>query len=393
MTIINSLIDTDFNKLTMAQAVYHQYPVTIVRYIFSCRSNQKITHLHEINQELDHLCSLRFAEEELDYLSSISFFKPDFIEYLRFVQLNRNYIKTYLDKDMNLQIEIEGPWIATIFFEVPILAIINEVYSKHQNSANSEKIIAQGKKLLSKKIEYLTGHLKTGQITGFKFAEIGTSCRYSYEWQDFLIDRLRSKFRPYLFVGTSNVYFAKKYELKPIGTMSYEWVQAHQQLNFPIIDSQKAAFDVWAKEYRGELGIALSDVLGFKTFLNDFDLYFAKLFDGCMHNSGDPVSWCVKLVEHYDKLGVDPKTKHAVFADGITFQKAIEIHETLGDMINISFAIDSNLTNDAGVEPLDIVFDMVVCNGRPVVKMPDNDKKVVCENPRFLARVKKKLNI
>ncbi len=393
MAIINSLIDTDFKKLTMAQAVYHQYPVTVVRYVFSCRSDQKITHLHEINQELDHLCSLRFTEEELDYLASISFFQPDFIEYLRFIQLNRNYIKTFLDKDMNLQIEIEGPWIATILFEVPILAIINEVYSKHQNSDNHKEMIAKGKKLLSKKIKYLTDHLKTGQITGFKFAEIGTSCRCSYEWHEFLIDKLRSKFRPYLFVGTSNVYFAKKYELKPIGTMSHEWLQAQQQLSFPIVDSQKVAFDVWAKDYRGELGIAISDVLGYKTFLHDFDLYFAKLFDGCMHASGDPVSWCVKLVEHYDKLGVDPKTKHAVFVDRITFKKAIEIHETLGEMINISFGIDSNLTNDVGIEPLDIVFDMVECNGRPVVKIQDNDKKAVCVNSKFLARVKKKFKI
>ncbi len=393
MAIINSLIDTDFNQLTMAQAVYHKYPVTIVRYRFICKSDRKITHLHEINKELDHLCSLRFTEDELTYLSAISFMKPDFIEYLRFFQLNRNYIKTYLDKDMNLQIEIEGPWVATIFFRVPVLSIVSEVHSKHQSSENPAATLKKGKSLLAKKVKFLTEHLKTGQIAGFKFAELGTRQRYSNEWQDTVIDKLKSKFRPYLFVGTSNVFFAKKYELKPIGTMTHEWLQAHQQMGFPLIESQKAALDVWAQEYRGELGIALSDVLGFKAFLRDFDLYSAKLFDGCRHDSDDPVSWCVKLVEHYDKLGIDPKTKQAVFTDNLYFEKAIEIHETLSDMINISFGIDINLTNDMGIEPLDMTIEMVECNGHPVAKVPDNKEKEICENPKFLSHLKKKFQL
>ncbi len=398
MAIINSLIDTDLSKLTMAQAVHHNYLGTIVRYKFKCLNNKKITHLHEINKEIDHLCSLRFTEDELSYLSSFSFFNSDFIRYLRFFQLNRQYIKTYLDKDMNLQIAIEGPWISTIFFEVPILAIVSEVYAKYQAIDKSgengvEDALQAGQKVLKKKIGFMTDHLKTGQISGFKFADFGTRRRLSFKWHDMIIDTLRKKFRPYLFVGTSNVFLAKKYSLTPIGTMSHEWIQAHQQLHFPLVDSQKAALDIWAREYRGELGIAISDTLGFKAFLKDFDLYFAKLFDGCRHDSGDPISWCVKLVEHYDKMSIDPKTKTAVFTDGLDFEKAVEIHETLSDMINISFGIGTNLTNDIGIEPLQIVIKMVECNGLPVAKLADAVGKGMCENEKFISQLKKKFQL
>lgn len=387
MAIIKSLLDTDFYKLTMAQAVLHQYPAVTVRYKFKCRNDKKIPYLDEINQEIDHLCSLRFQDEEIRYLSTISFFKADFIDYLRLFQLNRKYIKVSLDDNQSLKIDIEGPWISTILFEVPVLAIVSEVYSRHQ--MDPETAFQNGHKNLEKKTTYLTDLLKTGQVPGFRFADFGTRRRYSRKWHAAVLDVLRSKFRPHLFVGTTNVNYAMRYKLKPIGTMSHEWLMAHQQLGIRFADSQMAALNDWVKEYRGDLGIVLSDVVGFKAFLRDFDLYFAKLFDGCRHDSGDPVSWCVKLIEHYDKLGIDPLTKSAVFTDSINFETAVELHQTFHEMIKVSFGIGTQLTNDVGIVPADIVIKMVECNGQPVAKICDSDGRGMCEDPEFEAYLKK----
>lgn len=386
MGIINSLLDTDFYKLTMAQAVLHKYPAVTVRYKFECRNGKKISFIDEINAELDHLCSLRFTAEEIKYLSTITFFKADFIDYLRLFQLNRDYIDAYLENNQ-LRIDIKGPWISTILFEVPVLAIVSEVYSRNQT--DDEEAIKIGTANLKKKIRYLTDLLKTGQIPGFKFAEFGTRRRYSASWQDRLIDVLRNRFRPHIFIGTTNVGLAMKHKLKPIGTMSHEWLMAHQQLGVRFADSQTAALDNWAQEYRGHMGIALSDVVGFKAFLRDFDLYFAKLFDGCRHDSGDPVSWCVKLIEHYDKLGIDPLTKSAIFSESVNFESAVELHQTFHEMIRVSFGIGTHLTNDVGIEPADIVIKMVECNGQPVAKISDSEGKGMCEDPEFEAYLRK----
>ncbi len=393
MAIIKSLLDTDFCKLTMAQAVLHTYPAVTVKYKFACR-NKKITYLDEIEQEIDHLCTLRFQEDEIDYLSSIPFLKTDFIEYLRLFQFNRRYLKIKLDDKAGIQIQIEGPWISTILYEVPVLAIVSEVYSRNEANTDSsqhdaEKALQTGVSLLTEKIDFLTELLKTGQIPNFKFADTGTRQRYSRAWHTKIIETLKSKFRPHIFVGTSNVALAKKFKVKPIGTMSHEWLQGHQQLGARISDSQRAALESWAQEYRGDLGIALSDVVGFKAFLRDFDLYFAKLFDGCQHDSGDSVSWCVKLIEHYDKLGIDPMTKSAVFTDGLDFEKAVELHQTFFEMINLSFGIGTILTNDVGITPPEIVIKMIECNGQPVAKICDTDDRVMCEDPEFVSYLKK----
>ena len=397
MPIIKSLLDTDFNKLTMAQAVLHTYPAVTVKYKFACL-NKNIPYIDEIKNEIDHLCSLRFAEDEIHYLSSIPFLKTDFLEYLRLFQYNRKYLNIYPDKEGNLRIDIEGPWISTILYETPVLAIVSEIYSNHVKNTDagthdSEKALGTGEKMLQEKIEYLTELLKTGQIPGFKFADIGTKHRYSLAWHTKIIEILKNRFRPHIFVGTSNIALAKQFKLKPIGTMTHEWLQGHQQLGSRLSDSQKAAFESWVHEYRGELGIALTDVVGFQAFLKDFDLYFAKLFDGCQHDSGDSVSWCVKLIEHYDKLGIDPLSKTAVFTENVDFEKAVELHQTFRELINVAFGLKSYLTNDVGLVPPDVVIEMVECNGQPVAKICDSDNRSLCRDAEFINYLKKAYQI
>ncbi len=321
----------------------------------------------------DNLCSLGFQKDELEYLSGIRFFKRDFIEYLRNFRFNEEYIAVTKGISDELNITIEGPWVSTILFEVPVLAAVSEIYHRPITFETLE----EGRKRFEAKIK-LVFNLDQ---RSFKFADFGTRRRFSYGWQNELLSKVKVSRS---FIGTSNVFFAMKYGLQPIGTMAHEWVCAHQQLGCcRIVDSQKAALEVWAREYRGELGIALSDTVGFKAFLNDFDLYFAKLFDGCRHDSGEPVFWCSGLIEHYRKHNIDPRTKNAVFSDGLDMESAIYLYKRFNKDINTSFGIGTNLTNDLGVEPLQIVIKMVECNGQPVVKISDSPGKGMCESPEF----------
>ena len=270
---------------------------------------------------------------------------------------------------------IEGPWVSTILFEVPVLAMVSEVF--YEGECLSVATVEEGRRRLQAKIKLVTDL----DQSMFKFADFGTRRRFSEWWQNEVIET----FAPVKsFIGTSNVFFAKKYNISPIGTMAHEWVCAHQQLGHcRVVDSQKAALDAWAREYRGELGIALSDTVGFSAFLDDFDLYFAKLFDGCRHDSGNPYDWCHRLLCHYRKLNIDSRTKTAIFSDGLDMESAIALYQSFHRHINTSFGIGTNLTNDFGIEPLQIVIKMVECNGQPVAKISDSPGKGMCEDPGF----------
>ncbi|MNE34092.1 Nicotinate phosphoribosyltransferase 2 [compost metagenome] len=216
-------------------------------------------------------------------------------------------------------------------------------------------------------------------------ADFGTRRRFSYKVQEEVVRVLKDDF-PARFVGTSNVHLARKLDIKPLGTMAHEWIMAHQQLGPRLIDSQIAALDCWVREYRGLLGIALTDCITMDAFLTDFDLYFAKLFDGLRHDSGDPVQWAEKAIAHYRKLGIDPMTKTLVFSDGLNLTKSLEIFRALRGRINVSFGIGTNLTCDLpGVAPMSIVLKMTDCNGQPVAKISDEAAKTQCRDENFVA--------
>ena len=194
-------------------------------------------------------------------------------------------------------------------------------------------------------------------------------------------------------IGTSNVYFAKMLNLKPIGTMAHEYLQACQSLGPRLIYSEQFALERWAREYRGELGIALSDVYGIDAFLRDFDLYFCKLFDGVRHDSGDPFEWGEKVIRHYQKLGIDPKTKAFVFSDALDFKLALDLFHRFKDRVNVRFGIGTFLTNDLGHAPIQIVIKMIECNGHPVAKVSDSPGKTMCRDDSYLAYLKEVFQI
>ncbi|MEE4378148.1 MAG: nicotinate phosphoribosyltransferase [Candidatus Competibacteraceae bacterium] len=385
--IINSLLDTDLYKFTMMQAVLHQFPGAQVEYRFKCRDADIDLRpfAGAIRDAISELCTLRFTEDELTYLSSLRFMKPDFVDFLRLFHLQTRYVEVCRDAEA-LEIILRGPWLHTILFEVPVLAIVNQIYFQDRQSEATE---AEGWRRLQSKIETVRQHPET---ENFRFADFGTRRRFSTDWQRQVVAEF-AKQLPENCVGTSNVLLAKTLGLIPIGTMAHEFLQACQALGPRLVESQKFAFETWAREYRGDLGIALSDVVGINAFLHDFDLYFCKLFDGARHDSGDPFQWADKVIANYHAHRVDPRHKNLVFSDGLNLPKALAIYDRFKDEARLSFGIGTNLTNDLGHKALNIVIKMTECNGQPVAKLSDSAGKTMCRDETFLAYLRQVFGI
>lgn len=386
--IIHSLLDTDLYKFTMQQTVYHQFPhAHEVEFSFKCRNKDinLVQYMDEINRQIDWLCDLQFTEDEVNYLRSLRYIKSDYADFLTLFKMQRKYVNVIAINENEIDVCIKGPWLHTILFEVPVLAIINEVYFR---ATHSDDLLIEGMNRLNEKVKIIQD-LKD---PGFNFSEFGTRRRYSFEWHETVIQRL-VKALPNNFTGTSNVYFAKKYNLVPIGTMAHEYLQACQALGPRLRDSQKYALETWVQEYRGDLGIALTDVVGIEAFLNDFDLYFCKLFDGVRHDSGDPFEWGEKMLSHYQKMKIDAKTKSFVFSDGLDVFKSIDLYNHFKDRVKVFFGIGTNLTNDLGPKSINIVLKMISCNGSPVAKISDSDGKTMCKDETYLSYLKQVFKI
>lgn len=396
--IITSLLDNDLYKFTMLQAMLHQFPQTHGVYRFRCRNNDKLAFpLADIKTELEHqldlLCELKFSQDELDYLRSLRFIKPDFVDYLELFQLKRRFINVSTDDDGRLHIEIQGAMIQAMFFEIFVLSLVNQLY--YERLADPQAL-EQGQKRLDEKVQVLK-HYEMLQLSDvhnppFIMADFGTRRRYSKDWHYHVVETL-AKTSPTIFRGTSNVYLAKELGLTPIGTMAHEFLQAFQALDVRLRESQKAALECWVREYRGDLGIALTDVVGMDAFLRDFDLYFAKLFDGLRHDSGDPYEWGDKAIAHYEKLKIDPKTKSLTFSDGLTLEKAWDLHQYFKTRIKTAFGIGTNLTNDMGLTQLNIVLKLVECNGQPVAKLSDSPGKTMIDDDTYLAYLRQVFDV
>lgn len=395
MAIIKSLLDTDLYKFTMLQVVLHKFPQTHSVYAFRCRNLEDTAYplstlLDEVNAELDALCELRFTADELQYLRGLRFIKSDFVDYLELFQLKRRFIKATLDAEGRLDIRIEGPMIQAMMFEIFVLAIVNELYFSHLDQQSAWQV---GEQRLNDKIILLQDYRRqmTAYDVPFLVSDFGTRRRYSVAWQERVIERLMAV--PEIFRGTSNVYFAKQFGITPIGTMAHEFLQAFQALDVRLRNFQKAALEAWVQEYRGDLGIALTDVVGMDAFLRDFDLYFAKLFDGLRHDSGDPYEWGEKAYAHYQQLKINPKTKMLNFSDGLTLQKAWALYLHFNDRFQLGFGIGTHLTNDMGQTPLNIVLKLVECNGQSVAKISDSPGKTMTDNDTFLAYLRQVFDI
>jgi nicotinate phosphoribosyltransferase len=389
--VITSLLDTDLYKFTMMQAVLHQFPGAQVSYKFKCRTPgvKLAPYVDDIRTEIRSLCKLQFTEQELDWMRAMRFIKSDFVDFLGLFRLNEKYIDVVALPNGEIDIRIQGPWLHTILFEIPVLAIVNEVYFRHTQPVPN---YVEGRQRLDTKI----AQLQEADLADLKIADYGTRRRFSKAWHEEVLRVLTSRLGSGLtgrFAGTSNALFAMKLGLTPLGTMAHEYLQACQALGPRLRDSQVFGFETWAREYRGDLGIALSDVYGIEPFLRDFDMYFCKLFDGARHDSGDPFTWGERMIEHYKSNRVDPLTKILIFSDGLTVPRTIELYQRFRGRCQLAFGIGTNLTNDLGYEPLQIVIKMVQCNGQPVAKLSDTPSKNMCEDTNYLAYLRQVFDI
>ena len=379
--LITSLMDTDLYKLTMLQAFYHapEFRTVEAEWKFHCRNRHGFdlaAQIPEIKQQLEAVCRLRFTDEELDYLATFPFFTTDFIEFLRIYQLDMRFVSIAPQAE-DIDLRIRGPLIHVALFEIYALAIISELHTR-VICGDVDEAIATAR--LEEKIAYLKG---PDLLPGFGFADFGTRRRASRQWQEKALTLLLERI-PRYFVGTSNLDLARRLGTTPIGTMAHEWFQAWQAIT-RLSDAQKAALEGWVREFRGRLGIALSDCYSMDSFMRDFaDPYFGKLYDGLRHDSGSPFSWGEKAIAMYQQMGIDPMTKTLVFSDGLTFPKMIEIYRYFHGRAKVAFGIGTNLTNDTGTPALDMVIKMVAANGRPVAKISDEPGKSICEDKNYL---------
>ena len=390
--IITSLLDTDLYKFTMWQAMLHRHPQTEAEYEFVCRTPTAfpLTELlPEVERELDALCSLRFTQEDLDYLASLRFMKSDFIDFLRIFQFQRSFIKAWAEGD-TLHIVARGPQVHVMGFEIYVLAIVNELYFRR---FDAEAALIEGRKRLALKIEQLKHLAVEAKLRNpFELFDFGVRRRFSGPWQREVVQAFAKETSQW-FKGTSNVLLARDLNLVPIGTMAHEYLQSYQALGVRLRDFQVAALEDWVQEYRGDLGIALTDTVGMDAFLADFDMYFAKLFDGLRHDSGDPFEWGEKALNHYAKLRIDPQNKRLVFSDGLNLDTALALYHRFADRIQCGFGIGTRLTNDMGLETINIVMKLTHANGQPVAKISDSPGKTLCNDETYLAYLRQVFSI
>ena len=382
--IVVSLLDTDLYKFNMDQVIFHKHTDLCGEYYFRCRDEGIVftqEMFEEINDQIDHLCRLTFTQEELDYLASIRFIKKDYVEFLRLWRPLRDYVETYLSADGELSVVVNGPLFSAMQFEIYLLEIVNEVYFRMQYDYDA--LVPSALARLEEKI----AAFQEGKYT-FSFAEFGCRRRLSREWEDIVVRRFAKETSN--CIGTSNVYLAKKYGLKPIGTYAHEFVQMYQGIDeIPLAYTNHYAMTDWYNEYLGDNGTALTDTITTDLFLLDFNRAMVNNFSGVRHDSGDPYEWGEKIIAHYQSYGVDPKTKQLLFSDSLNFDKAQGLYDHFKDKARVAFGIGTFVSNDTCERPLNIVIKLQTVNGRPVAKLSDTPDKAMCRDEEYLAYLKR----
>ncbi len=382
--IITSLLEQDAYKFSMGQAIYHQFSDYKTTWSFKCRN--KDVHftdemVEEIKNQIKAYCQLRFTEDELNYLENIIWIKGSYVDFLRLWQPRYEDFYIGTDAECGLVIETMGTWLNTSMYEIPTLAIVNEVYFRMQY--NYDELLDSFKERLANKVE----KVKNGTYNLAVFSEFGLRRRLSAEAQELAVKALTEEnLSKSKFLGTSNVFLARKYNVTPVGTMAHEWIMCTGQGNHkhnPAY-SNWYALDAWVKEYGVLNGTALTDAITTDCFLKDFQLTYATLFSGVRHDSGDPIEWGEKMISHYEKLGIDPKTKTLLFSDSLDFERADKLYKHFNGRAKVGFGIGTYISNDTKVPALNIVMKTTRCNGMDVAKISDVEGKGMCKNPEYV---------
>lgn len=383
--IISSLLETDAYKFSMGQAIYHQFSDFKTTWSFKCRNEDVYfteEMVEEIRDQIRMYCNLRFDEDELSYLEGITWIKGSYVDFLRLWKPMFSDFEIKHQGEKGLTIETKGTWLNTSMYEIPTLAIVNEVYFRM--AADYDKLLESFEARLDKKIAgIIDGTFELGS-----FSEFGLRRRLSAEAEEMAVKKLAEAKLPEgnTFVGTSNVYLAKKLGIRPVGTMAHEWIMCVGQGNHkhnPAY-SNWFALDAWVKEYGVLNGTALTDTITTKCFLEDFQLTYATLFSGVRHDSGDPYKWGEMMIEHYKKLGINPKTKTLLFSDSLDFERATAINRYFKDKVNTAFGIGTFIANDTDIPALNIVMKTTACNGCDVAKISDVEGKSMCKSPEYV---------
>ena len=385
--IITSLLETDMYKFSMGQAIYHQFPEYMTTWTFKCRNKDvKFTPemVEEIREQIKAYCNLRFTEDELAYLDNIRWIKGSYVNFLRIWNPRFEDFDISTEAECGLAIETHGTWLNTSMYEIPTLAIVNEVYFRM--AYDYDKLLESFKKRLDQKFDAL----KSGKYYLGVFSEFGLRRRLSAEAQEMAVEKFShlndTQHSASKFIGTSNVYLAKKFGITPVGTMAHEWIMCVGQGDHshnPAY-SNKFALDAWINEYGVLNGIALTDTITTDCFLRDFDLTKATLFSGVRHDSGDPIEWGEKMIKHYESLGIDPKTKTLLFSDSLNFERADAIWRHFAGRAKVAFGIGTYIANDTDVPPLNIVMKTTKANGQDLAKLSDVDGKGMCKNQEYI---------
>ena len=381
--IITSLLDTDLYKFSMGQAIYHQFSDYKTTWSFKCR-NEDVHFtkemVEEITEQIKAYCGLQFTEDELAYIDNITWMKGSYVDFLRLWKPRFEDFEITTDSPCGLTIDTRGTWLNTSMYEIATLAIVNEVYFRM--AYDYDDLFASFQEKLDRKIRKLVD----GEYTIGAFSEFGLRRRLSGEAQDYAVRKLaEATYEKSTFVGTSNVYLAKKYHLKPVGTMAHEWIMCVGQGNHkhnPAY-SNWYALDAWVKEYGVLNGTALTDAITTDCFLKDFQLTYATLFSGVRHDSGDPYEWGDKMIAHYQSLGIDASQKTLLFSDSLDFERATALYRYFSGKAKVAFGIGTYISNDTKVEPLNIVMKTTMCNGMDVAKISDIMGKGMCKNPAY----------
>ena len=387
--IITSLLETDAYKFSMGQAIYHQFSDYKTTWDFKCRNTDvKFTPemVEEIKNQIRLYCDLRFKEDELEYLHNIKWIKGSYVDFLRLWKPRYEDFEITTDAECGLAIETKGTWLNTSMYEIPTLAIVNEVYFRM--AYDYDDLFESFKERLADKL----AKLESGVYEISSFSEFGMRRRLSAEAQELAVKTLHEgKLKNSTFVGTSNVYLAKKYNITPVGTMAHEWIMCVGQGNHkhnPAY-SNWYALDAWVKEYGVLNGTALTDAITTKCFLKDFQLTYSTLFSGCRHDSGDLYIWGDMMIEHYKNLGIDPKTKMLLFSDSLDFDRATAINKYFNGRVKVAFGIGTYIANDTKVPALNIIMKTTACNGMDVAKISDVEGKGMCKSPEYIHYLKR----
>lgn len=362
--IINSLLDTDIYKIYMGQAALFFFPNVKVKYQFMLREDRIFPDNFDVRlrEEIAHLSTLRLYPNEYKWLKNNPNIYTQYLNWFSSYHFDPNEVKIGFDEN-ELSIDIEGPWIRTIYWEVPLLAIISELYFS-----------MCGDKLPTVKPFMLR---KGKQLEGIPFVEFGTRRRFSFQAQESAIYGLQQSQSKGNLIGTSNPYFAMRYQILVIGTYAHEAIMVMQALGLPTIPSScdQIWLECWKTMYGKSLNVALSDTLTTDHFLKTVEDRMFHLLDGIRQDSGDPIEVGKKILTKWDNLGIDPMIKNIVFSDNLNPEKVVRIWDFFKDKTLPIFGIGTNLTNDFGPKPLNMVIKVIEANGIPVIKISDDPRK------------------